>query len=232
MPRISDALTIDCRLLNDSLTILGKVYFMNVRWTVSLVVCSALLFCGALPASATEPTFAQNQSAVQISAGFVQSSTLMGTTVLNRQSQKLGRIKDVLLDCQTGQATFVLLGAEIPASGRGTLVVPYQALRVSVNPADHRQSVVLDLRPDQLPDAPQIQNDKRAMLQNPQFLEQARNFYQGRTYTVARPIDNAGLPSLAKVPNMPARNPVPQPSENFADTRSGLPQGLVDFYNE
>ena len=37
--------------------------------------------------------------------------------------------------------------AEIPGAGRAMLVVPYQALRVSVNSADHHQSVVLDLRP-------------------------------------------------------------------------------------
>ena len=69
------------------------------------------------------------------------------------------------------------------------LVVPYQAFWVSFNPLDHRQSVLLDLRPDQLHAVPQIRDDQWEMLQNPQFLDQARNFYQVGTYTAFRPIE-------------------------------------------
>jgi hypothetical protein len=148
----------------------------------------------------------------------------MGATVLNPQSQNLGRLKDVLLDAQTGQASFAILDAEIPGAGHAMLVVPYDALRVSVNPSDHRQSVVLDLRPEQLRAAPQTGSDEAKMIQNPQFLAQARNFYQG-TYTVARPIDKPSLPSP---PALPA---APRPSARIADW-SGWPQNLVDLYNE
>ena len=168
---------------------------MNARWTVLLAACTAVLLCGALLATAAEPKSGQNQSAMQGSAGIIQNSTLIGTTVLNPQSQKLGRIKDVLLDFQTGQATFVILDAEVSGSGHAMLVVPCQALRVSFNSSENRQSVVLDLRPDQLRVAPQIQDNQWQMLQNPQFLEQARSFYQPRTYTAARPIDNSIAPS-------------------------------------
>ena len=58
----------------------------------------------------------QSQSAKQGSAGIIRISTLVGTTVLDPQGQKLGRIKDVLLDSQTGQVTFVVLNAEAPDS--------------------------------------------------------------------------------------------------------------------
>ena len=123
---------------------------MNARWTVLLAACTAVFLCGALLATAAEPKSGQNQSAMQGSAGIIQTSTLIGTTVLNPQSQKLGRIKDLLLDFQTGQATFVILDAEVSGSGHAMLVVPCQALRVSFNSSENRQSVVLDLRPDQL----------------------------------------------------------------------------------
>ena len=145
----------------------------------------------------------------------------MGTTVLDPQGQKLGQIKDVLLDSQTGQATFVVLDAEVPASGHAMLVVPYQAFRVSFNPLDHRQSVLLDLRPDQLHAAPQIRDDQWEMLQNPQFLDQARNFYQVGTYTASVRLTP---------PSLPPPSLAPQPSVTLAD--SGWTRDLEDFYKE
>ena len=161
---------------------------------------------------------------MQGSAAIIQNSTLTGATVLDPQSRKLGQIKDVLLDAQTGQATFVVLDAEAPGSGHAMLVVPYQALRVSFNPADHRQSVVLGLRADQVRAAPQIQNNQWQMLQNPQFLQEARNFYQIRTYYAARPIDNPSPPSVPSVPSTPCpliQYVVPQPCR-----RTGRTPGL------
>ncbi len=199
---------------------------MNVRWTISLAAGTAVLLCGTLLGTAAEPNLGQNQSAMQGSAG-IQISTLMGTTVLDPQSKEVGSIKDVLLDAHTGQATFVILDAEVAASGHAMLVVPYQALRMSVNSAEHRQSVVLDLRPDRLHAAPQIRNNQSQTLQNPQFLEQARNFYQPRTYTAARPIENPSMP-----PSLPIQPAVRQPYVVSANPSSGWTRDLETFYNE
>ncbi len=200
---------------------------MNARWTISLVASTAVLLGAALRATAAEPIRGQIQPAVHGSAGIIQNSTLMGTTVLGPQSQKLGQIKDVLFDSRTGQATFVVLDAQAIGSGHAMLVVPYQALRVSVNPSDHRWSLALDLRADQVRAAPQIQNNQWQMLQDPRFLQQARDFYQIRTYYAARPIDD---PSAPPPPSMPAPaiqyvvpQPcfVPQPCVNSADPWAG-----------
>ena len=150
---------------------------MNARWVIFLTASTALLLCVAALATAAEPNIGQTQAAT------IRNSTLMGATVLDLQNQKLGLIKDVLLDAQSGQATFVVLDATGPTSAHAMLVVPYSALRVSINPADKSQSVTLDLRQDQLQAAPQIQNNQMQMLQDPKFLEQARNFYQPKTYT-------------------------------------------------
>ncbi len=208
---------------------------MNARWTISLAASTAGLLFGALLATAAEPNLGQHQPAVQGSAAIIQNSTLTGATVLDPQSRKLGQIKDVLLDAQTGQATFVVLDAEAPGSGHAMLVVPYQALRVSFNPADHRQSVVLGLRADQVRAAPQIQNNQWQMLQNPQFLQEARNFYQIRTYYAARPIDNPSPPSVPSVPSTPCpliQYVVPQPCANWADPWAGWTQEQIEFAEE
>ena len=162
---------------------------------------------------------------MQGSTGIIRISTLLGTTVFNPQSQKLGQIKDLLLDSRTGQTTFVVLDADVPGASHAMLVVPFPALRVSFT-ADNRQLVVLDLRPDQLAASPQIRNNQWQMLQDPQFLERARNFYQPRTYTAARPIDNPSTPC----PPMPC--PVAPPCTNSGDSYSGWPQSLIDFSSE
>ena len=182
---------------------------MNARWTASLAACTAVLLWGALRATAAEAKLGQTQPATQGSPAIIQNSTLMGTMVLDPQSGKLGPIKDVLFDSQTGQAAFVVLDAEIPGSGHAMLVVPYQALRVSVNPPDHRLSVALDLRPDQFACA-QIQSNQWQMLQNPQFLQQARDFYQIKTYYAARPIENPSPPVSTIQYTAPRRTSCPR----------------------
>jgi hypothetical protein len=193
----------------------------------------AVLLCGALLATAAEPNIGQNQPAMQDSAGIIQNSTLVGATVLDRQNQKLGQIKNVLLDAQAGQATFVVIDAKAPGGGPAMLVVPFQALRVTFNAADNRQSVVLDLRPDQVAAAPQIQSNQWQMLQNTQFLEQARNFYQIRPYTAARPIE--GPPSAPSAVNMAVPVPMiqfvaPQPCWN--NYGSGWTHEMEEFSQE
>ena len=64
------------------------------------------------------------------------------------------------------------------------------------------------------------------MLQNPQFLEQARQFYQIRTYTAVRPIEN---PSVASQPASPPCYLAPQPCVSAASSNSDLPQDLEIF---
>jgi sporulation protein YlmC with PRC-barrel domain len=190
---------------------------MNVRWTVSLAACVAVLFCGSLLAAAAEPNIGQNQPARQDSAWIIQNSTLISTPVLDPQGQRLGQIKDVLLDAQTGQPTSVILNAETIGSGHALLIVPYGALRAGVNPADNRQAVVLDLRADRLRAAPQLQ-------------EQSRNVYQIRMTAESRVSDTPG----SSCPPVPCPCP-PVPCallQSDQDSFAGWPQSLIDFSSE
>jgi sporulation protein YlmC with PRC-barrel domain len=204
---------------------------VKTRWTGSLVAGVAVLLSGSLGTSAAEPNAGQNQSPMQWSARVTQISNLMGTMVVAPKGQRVGQIKDVLLDSQTGRATFVVLDAEGPGSGHAMLVVPYRALRVSYKPVVYLQDVVLDLRSDRLYAAPQIQNNQWQMLQNPQFPEQVQSFYEPRTYTAAHPIGNtmSPLPPSQSAPCQPA---LPPSCTNSADPWSGWPQDSIDFYNE
>ena len=83
-------------------------------------------------ATAAAPSTAQNSPAMQGPAAIIQISTLKGMTVLDSQGNKLGQIRDVALDSQTGRATFVVLDAAAPGSGQP---VPYTAARPIDNPS-------------------------------------------------------------------------------------------------
>lgn len=206
---------------------------MMVRWITSLTAATAVLFWGALLATAAEPNLGQNQPAIQGPAEILQNSTLVGVTVLNPQNQRLGQIKNVLIDTPTGQATFAVIEANASGAGKAMLVVPYQALRVSFDAAQNRQSVVLDLRPDQLGAAPQIRNSQWQMLQNAQFLQQARNFYQVRTYTAARPIDApSSIPGTAVMPAPVIQFVAPQPCWNYGSSDPGWTHEMEEFSQE
>ena len=87
----------------------------------------------------------------------------------------------------------------------------------------HHISVVLDLRLDQVHVAPQIQNNQMQQIENPQFLEQARNFYQRKTYTAASPI---GDPSTSCPPT-----PCVAPQQR-SGARAGWSREMIDFFSE
>jgi len=199
---------------------------MNAHRVFVFAAATAVLLSQSQLAVATEPIAA----ALPTPAGGLENvtplSSLMGTIVLYPQPQKLGQIKDILLDPQTGQATFVVLDADIPGAGHEMLVMPYQALQIRFNSADTKPSIVLNDQADRLRNAPRLENDHWELLKSPQFLEQVRNFYQIQPYTVARPIEP---PSVA-----PAASPcfVQQPSVNSASPESGFTQDQIDFFNE
>jgi hypothetical protein len=199
---------------------------MSMRGTILPAACAALWLGVVLPVCANDHP---NQPATQAAPRVVQTSRLIGATVLAAKTQeKVGQITDVLLDPQGGEGTFVILDAEIPASGHAMLVVPYRALEIRVSAADQRQTVSLDLRPERLRDAPHVGSNASQAIQNPQFLEQARNFYQAKTYTAARPIETPpSLPPATVSSAMPPPCPTTPP-----DPWAGWPQDLIDFYNE
>jgi hypothetical protein len=108
---------------------------MNARWTLSVTAFAAALLGGALLASAAAPNLGQDRSPMQDPAGTIRLSTLTGTTVLDLQGQKLGRIKDIALDAKTGQPTFVVLDTAAPASGQATTYTAARPIDNSGMPA-------------------------------------------------------------------------------------------------
>ena len=205
---------------------------MNTRWTAPLVAVTAVIFGGALLAHAATAASTPNQSP-HGNLHSIQVSTLIGAKVSSLKGQEnLGTIKDLLLDPQTGQATFAILDPPVAGSGHGMLVVPYTALTMERNAIGGRPSVALDLRTSNLRDAPQIHANDRELLQNPRFLEQANNFYRAQPYIVARPIEAAPNTATSAPPALPQTSMAPAPCLIPQVQESDLPPDLQGFYDE
>jgi hypothetical protein len=90
-----------------------------------------VLIYGAILATAAAPNTGHDRSPMQGFTGTIEISKLAGMTVLDPQGKKLGRIKDVLVDSRTGQATFLVLDAEALGPGHP---MTYSAARPIQNP--------------------------------------------------------------------------------------------------
>ena len=187
---------------------------------LSLAAFAAVLLSASLPATAAGSNMDRNQSPAHDSARVIENSALIGKTVLDSQGQAVGRIKDLLLDYQTGQAIFIVLDANSAPANHATFVLPYRTLRLSFNPADHRLRVVIDQRPSQLYSASQMKIDQGQVIDD--LPEPARNLYQLSSYP-AVPTDTSSAPC----PPAPCAEP---PSRN--SSYAGWPQSLIDFSSE
>ncbi len=123
---------------------------MNARWTIGVAGFTGLLLLGAILATAAAPSVGKDQLPPQGSNGTIQVSALVGMAVLDPQGQKLGRIKGILLDSRTGQATFIVVDAGAAPSHRMT----YSAAHPIENPAMPAPSLPPSVTADQSPAQP------------------------------------------------------------------------------
>jgi sporulation protein YlmC with PRC-barrel domain len=118
------------------------------RSRTALAVAALSIAALAGPAAATQPTFVAKQQ-----AGEWLAHRLVGTDVLNGQAEKIGTVKDVVLDAK-GQATTVVVGVGgflgIPEK---LVAVPFGQIQVG-DVVQSSRVVVLDASKDALKAAP------------------------------------------------------------------------------
>ena len=87
----------------------------------------------------------------------VRASTLIGTPVLNRQGQGVGKIHEVMFDLDSGRVTYaVLTFGGLLGVGNKLFAVPWPSLRLDLS-AGH---FVLDVDKDKLARAPGFDEDE------------------------------------------------------------------------
>jgi len=95
-----------------------------------------------LPLSSSKPT----QQEVKVSG-----STIIGTAVKNAQGEDLGKIKDLMIDAQSGRVTSALLAVGGTLGiGAKQVEIPWDTLKIGLG----KEELVVEMNKDQLQNAP------------------------------------------------------------------------------
>ena len=87
-------------------------------------------------------------------AKIVRGSQLVGQTILDPRSQKLGVIKDILVDSQTARVVYLLMAQEGSEANAEWIVIPFDLLRLSANSQASQPIFILNFEAAQLRAAP------------------------------------------------------------------------------
>src|SRR4029077_5697032 len=88
-------------------------------------------------------------------AGGIPLSKLKGATVKSNNGDKLGKVEDIIIDPQTGKATFAIIGkGGVLNLGEKRMPVPWQALTI-----DSQKQFTLNMDKEKLRSAPTVNSD-------------------------------------------------------------------------
>ena len=119
-------------------------------------------------------------------ARIVRGSQLVGQTILDPRRQKLGVIKDFLVDSQTARVMYVVMAQEGTGPKAEWIVVPFDLLRLSANGQGSQPIFILNLQVAQLRTAPHMRSNAWETIRDPQFISQVQQFYRPTEWTARR----------------------------------------------
>lgn len=91
------------------------------------------------------------------------ADTIQGSKVSNAQGERIGKIEDVVVDVKKGQVAYAIVGVGgFLGAGEKNVAVPWDRLR----PGQEAQSFVLNVDRQTLQNAPSVERDKVANLEN------------------------------------------------------------------
>ena len=165
---------------------------LNINPNLKLITgaAAALLACTAL---AQEPNqTAADQAALHQRMGVertellrdtVPVTSIIGLPVENQQSEKLGRVQDLLLNLGTGRIREVIISSD-GASGQMLTAVPPQVLI----PVTSRQSLQLDASPAKLAAAPRYEAASTDPVTESNLVVSVYDYFGEQSYFVADPV--------------------------------------------
>jgi sporulation protein YlmC with PRC-barrel domain len=119
----------------------------------------------------------------------VRATKLSGNSVRNQAGEKLGKVKDVMLDVITGDVAYNVLDAE-----HKYFAVPWSAM--TLNQADNE--FLLDIEKDDLKNAPGFDKDNWPDMADPTFGASVHNYYGREPYYNRTPdirVDESSSPA-------------------------------------
>jgi sporulation protein YlmC with PRC-barrel domain len=109
----------------------------------------------------------------------LSASTISGDDVYNRQGEKLGSIKDLMMDIRSGRVCYAVLSfGGFLSLGEKLFAVPWSALAVDAE----NKRLLLDTNEERLKDAPGFDKDNWPNMADPFWEENIQSFYGNDVY--------------------------------------------------
>lgn len=107
------------------------------------------------------------------------ADTLIGDNVYNRQDEKLGDIKEIMLDMAHGRIAYAVLSyGGVFTLGEKLFAVPWSALTLDTE----NKRFILNVSKDQVKDAPGFDKDHWPDMANTGWVQSINTFYGTRDY--------------------------------------------------
>ena len=105
--------------------------------------------------------------------------TLVGDDVCNQEGERLGELKEIMLDIRSGRIAYAVLSSGgFLSVGSKLFAVPWRALRLdTVN-----KRLVLDVTKESLENAPGLDPDRWPDLEDPTWANQIHSYYGTKPY--------------------------------------------------
>ena len=114
----------------------------------------------------------------------LSASTINGTTVKNTADEKLGEIKDIMLDTDTGRVAYVVLSVDTGFLNLGSkyFAIPWQAIAFDTV---HEQVILkVDVNKEKLENSPGFDKDNWPAAPQTEFINKVHTYYGYDPYYV------------------------------------------------
>ena len=168
---------------------------MRAKVATLIAVVVAGLVCAAVLYSEDQSTANMMNQPQNQHARYVRVRDLLGSQVINPQSQDLGKIEDVVINSDTGKIRYGILGyGGTMGVGMKYLATPWSTMRLVLKgtktlnggTAD-RDYFVLDISQDALKTAPSFDNDHWPNFADTQWTNTIDRFYSEQRAQKAQP---------------------------------------------
>lgn len=104
----------------------------------------------------------------------LSATTLIGDAIVNPAGEKLGDLKDIVLDTTNGEIVYaVMASGGVLGMGEKLFAVPWNALRIQ----GRNENIVLDADPDRLKSATGFDKEHWPTAPDAGFVERGRTYY-------------------------------------------------------
>jgi sporulation protein YlmC with PRC-barrel domain len=147
----------------------GKVHMPRNRIQLIATMLATALLAQVAVAQTSD---SKNQLSAARTSG-IHINKLIGAEVKSSAGENYGKVEDVIMDPQTGKATFAIIGkGGVLKLGEKRLPVPWQALTIN-----SEKQVTLNMDAQNLGAAPTVQSSASTELDNTEFVVSLYKYY-------------------------------------------------------